>query len=318
MLASRKQVALLAAAITAVASMNALAQITGTDPDVDNGYLDTFNLTDGRIIDVGALGGGLDTNPATKKIFVAPQSPAVATGGRLTGSIDGKLRVVNMQDRNGDGFINGTDLDITFDVSWQLIANDKATGTPVFVSSVAVGPEGSINPNATGVNFPPSLGGTASVWNLAECDGTGFNPNTGTSFCNPFAVPAATPYTGFVNYTFPVSVPGSDDFNPGLGISANNVNWIITALVAQTSLAPGGTGGPGVAYGTTAAFNPSIGVVEANADLFNPNLLLNFPGETANVPRAGLLTTIEIVVTPEPASLALLALGGAALLRRRR
>jgi len=294
--------------------------------DIDAGYLDTFELTDGRTIDVGALGGGLEGQPTVHKTIVTAQTPGGPpwppnnpSDGRLTGTINGKLRVVGLTDRNGDSFINGADLDIAFDVSWQLIGFDKNLGpsSAFYVQDVAVGPEGTVRPYGppASVNFPPTPGGTASIWNISTCDVTGFNPNTGSSFCNPFAIPVPpnTSYTGFVNYTFPVSIPGVNDFTPGLQIS--NINWIIAALVGNTLEAtPPGS----ISYGSTPTYNPILAVNESNFDLFGPNTLLNFPGEQANVPKAGLLTTVQINVIPEPAAVALLALGALVLLRRSR
>lgn len=287
--------------------------------DVDNGYLDTFNLTDGRIIDIGELGGGVIGNPNQHKIFVPAQntapSPPLPVDGRLTGIVHGKLRVVFLTDRTGDGFINGSDLDQALDVSWQLVGFDKGQGpgSAAFVSSVLVGPEGTPATHAPSVNIPPTAGGTASVWNISTCDATGFNPNTGTTFCNQFAIPGTSPYTGFVDYTFPVSIPYSNDFTPGLTVSS--LNWVLAALVGNTGEAvPPGA----IAYGTTPAFDPITAVNESNADLFGPNTLLNFPGETANVNKAGLLTSVQISVTPEPTTLALFAMASLAIIRRRR
>jgi hypothetical protein len=299
-------------------------------PCVDEGYLDTFELNDGRDLDVGALGGGLDSDPVggpnTTKIVVQPQP--IGTGpwppdtlpsdGRLTGTVHGKFRVVFFGDVDGSGFINGADLDDTFDVSWQLVGFDKDLGpdSAFFVTDDPVGPEGAVRPYGPpdSVNFPPTAGGTGSVWNIAACDATGFNPGTGTEFCNPFAIPGPGPFTGYVDYTFPVSIPGSNDFTPGLTIG--DINWILAALVGRRSEANGGAGGD-IAYGFDPLFDPEIVVNESVADLFGPATLLNFPGEDANVDKATLLTTIQIEVKPEPATLSLL-LGGLALLRRRR
>lgn len=290
---------------------------------IDAGYLDYFALTDGRNIDVGALGGGIEGDPNTHKIFVAKQasapSPPLPLDGRLTGTVHGKFRVVGLTDRNGSGFIESGDLDNAFDVSWQLVLVDKGSNTASFVQSVGVGPEGTANPffPPASVNFPPIAGGTASAWNISTCDVTGFNPNTGSTFCNPFAIlappgPPVESYTGFVDYTFPVSIPYLNDFNPGLTVNAPGENWIITALVGNTSLA----GGP-VAYGHTPAFDPNLAIIEADTDLVGPNTTLDFPGEEANIPKANLLTTVQINVTPEPGTLALLGMGILGLLRRR-
>ena len=305
------------AAVFVFVSSPASAQIV----DVTDGYLDYFELTDGRIIDIGELGGGVIGNPNQDKITVTPQptmpSPPFPSDGRLTGTVHGKLRVVFLTDRNSDGFINGSDLDAAFDVSWQLVSFDKGVGigSSAFQSTTAVGPEGTPRPFGPGdsVNFPPTGGGTASVWSVSTCDGTGFNPNTGNNFCNPFAIPAAAPYTGFVDYTFPISVPGVNDFTPGLTISP--LNWVIAAAVANRAEAqPPGD----VIFGPTAIYSPQLAVQESSLDLFAPNTLFNFPGEQANVPKGGVLTSVQINVVPEPSSLALLSLAGVVLLRRRK
>lgn len=297
--------------IVAVAAGTALGQ-----PTIDQGYLDYFELTDGRVIDVGALGGGLEGDPNTHKIFIdaQPQGQGLPVDGRLTGILHGKFRIVGLSDRNGDGFINGIDLDATFDTTWQLVGHQKDTGDAFFVPNAEVGPEGTPSPFGGGsVNFPPGPGGTASVWNIAACSTEGgFDVGGGRENCNPFALPDPgpdSPYTGFVDYTFPVSIPGVNDFTPGLGISADT-NWILTALVGLTDLAPGGA----VEYGFAPVFDPQLAVQEANADLFGPNLLL---GGDANIPIANLLTTVEIVVVPEPTTLSLLGLAALGVMRRR-
>lgn len=314
-------------AVIGLASQRVYAQ----EVNIDGGYLDTFNLTDGRVVDVGALGGGLDGQPTVHKTLVAKQANGVGpwppntlpSDGRLTGTIHGKFRVNGLTDRNSDGFINGQDLDAAFDVAWQLVGFDKnqGPGSAAFVQDSNPGPEGSVPPwgNPRTVNFPPTPGGTASTWNIAACDAGGFNPQSFTPalFCNQFAIPSPgpnAPFTGFVDYTFPVSIPGQNDFTPGLTVS--NLNWILTALVGNTSDAIGGA----IAYGRTPAFNPQLGVAESNTDLFAAAVLLNFPGSQANVPKANLLTTVQISVTPEPASglLALLAGLGLTGSRRRR
>lgn len=316
---------LLALGVGVVVGLASSRPVKAQIVDVDAGYLDTFALTDGRVIDVGELGGGIQGQPNVHKVSVAAQTPSAGPwppnnpiDGRLTGTVNGRLRVVGLTDRNSDNFINGSDLDLAFDVAWQLIGFDKNLGpnSAFFVTDTAVGPEGTVRPwSPSSVNFPPTAGGTASVWNVSTCDGTGFNPNTGNNICNPFAIasPPAASYTGFVNYTFPVSIPGVNDFTPGLTIS--NINWVIAALVGNTAEAsPPGA----ISYGFNAAYNPVVAVNESNTDLLAANLLLNFPGEQANVPKAGLLTTVQINVTPEPASLALLAIGAVVLVRRRR
>jgi hypothetical protein len=284
----------LALSLMAWTAAPALAQV-----DVDNGYLDRFDLRDGRQVDIGSLGGGTDADENEKKIFVAPQSDVWEADGALTGVVHGKLRVTNFQDVNGDGMISHSDLDAFFDVSWQLIANDKNGGVNFIADT-----NGS-------VNLPPTPGGTGSLWNVAAC-GTngGFDVGGGLENCDPFAV--AAPYTGFVDYTFPVRVPGTNPHTPGLAPS-DDINYILTALVGLTSL-----GGGSVTYGPTASFDPNLGVTEAGADLFGPQIFLNFPGESANIFVAGLLTSIEIVVTPEPGTMTLLAVGGLAIIRRRR
>lgn len=289
--------------------------------DVTDGYLDYFQLTDGRNIDIGELGGGVIGNPNQDKITVTPQptmpSPPMPSDGRLTGTVHGKLRVVFLTDRTGDGFINGSDLDSAFDVTWQLVGFDKSVGigSSAFQSTTAVGPEGTARPFGPGnsVNFPPTSGGTASVWSVSTCDGTGFNPNTGNNICNPFAITSAMPYTGFVDYTFPISIPGVNDFTPGLTISP--LNWVIAAAVANRAEAsPSGD----VIFGSTAIYNPQLAVQESSLDLFAPNTLFNLPGEQANVPKGGVLTSVQINVIPEPSSLALLSLASVVLVRRRK
>ncbi|MFQ5492403.1 MAG: hypothetical protein ACE5GE_16960, partial [Phycisphaerae bacterium] len=197
------------AAVFASGSLTALAQ---TEPQIDAGYLDFFELTDGRTIDVGANGGGLENDPNTNKIFVNAQPSGVASDGRLTGTVHGKFRVVNLLDQTGEGFINGADLDSLFDVSWQVVGWDKnlGPGSAFFVPNQLVGPEGSVPPWGTqAVNLPPVAGGTASIFNLAGCDAGGLNPGSGSNFCSPFAVTGS--YTGFIDYTFPVSIPGTED-----------------------------------------------------------------------------------------------------------
>jgi len=310
-------IALPAVALLLVAPATVSAQIV----DVTDGYLDIFELTDGRVIDIGELGGGIIGSPSTHKITVPAQptmpSPPMPSDGRLTGTVHGKLRVVFLTDRNSDGFINGGDLDSAFDVSWQLVGFDKAVGagSAAFQSTTAVGPEGTARPFGPGdsVNFPPTAGGTNSVWSVSTCDGTGFNPNTGNNICSPFAITSASPYTGFVDYTFPLSIPTVNDFTPGLTISP--LNWIIAATVANRAEAsPPGN----VTFGPTAIYSPQLAVTESQTDLFGPNTLFNFPGEQANVPKGGLLTSVQIQVTPEPTSLALLAMAGAIMFRRRK
>lgn len=291
--------------------------------DVDQGYLDRFDLTDGRHVDIGALGGGLDSDANTHKIFVNQQASSFASDNRLTGVVHGKLRVTNLTDRNSDGFVNGADLDITFDAAWQLIRNNKQPNGASYVSSSLNGPEGTPGPNPTTVNFPHTLGGTGAIWNIASCStpgGVDVNvvPNA-REICDPNspllavgALPGGR-YTGFADYTFSISIPGTSDFNPGLGVS--NDNWIITALVGVNAAAsPAGS----ISYGRTPTFNPATAVGLAQGTLFGPNQLLNFPGEDANINVATLLSSVEIVVVPEPATLALLALGGLAVIRTRR
>jgi hypothetical protein len=310
-----------AAALAFAFSMgaDALAQ-----PTVDLGYLDYFELSDGRVIDVGALGGGLDNQPTVHKTSVTAQptspNPPNPTDGRLTGIIHGKFRIVGLTDLSGNGFIAGEDLDLAFDVSWQLVGFDKNQGpaSAFFVQDSPVGVEGTLRPYGPGnsVNFPPTPNGTAAVWNVAACDGTGFNPGTGSNFCNPFAIGAPF-FTGFVDYTFPVSIPapnaGANDFTPGLVVGSTN--WILAALVGRRAEAT--PAGP-ISYGFTPAFSPVLAVNESENDLFGPNTFLNFPGETANVAKATLLTTVQIEVTPEPGTLAMLGLGLAFCVRRRR
>lgn len=305
---------------TAIAVATAVPVSAQTD--VTDGYLDRFDLTDGRMIDVGELGGGVIGNPNQDKITVTAQptspSPPMPTDGRLTGTVHGKFRITFLTDLNGDTFINGSDLDQAFDVAWQLVGFDKDLGpsSAFFVSDVPVGPEGTPwnhTPPAS-VNFPPNPGGTASTWNVAGC-GTpnGFDVGGGTENCNPFAISAATPYTGFVDYTFPISIPGSSDFTPGLTIS--DINWIITAVVGRTAEAQ--PPGP-ITYGRNALFDPQLAVNESSLDLFGPNTLFDFAGEQANVDKGNLLTTVQINVTPEPGTIALVGFGSLLMLRRRR
>lgn len=310
-------VSCVACAVVSALSTNVSAQIV----DVTDGYLDVFELTDGRVIDIGELGGGIIGDPTTHKIDVTAQatspSPPLPSDGRLTGTVHGKLRVVFLTDRTGDGFINGADLDSAFDVTWQLVGFDKNQGpsSAQFQSTSAVGPEGTARPFGPGnsVNFPPIAGGTASTWSVSSCDGTGFNPNTGNNICSPFAIPSSSPYTGFVDYTFPVSIPFSNDFTPGLTISP--LNWILAAAVANRAEAsPPGD----VIFGPTAIYDPQLAVTESGLDLFAPNTLFNFPGEQANVPKGGVLTSVQIHVTPEPCSLSMLLVAGVLVKRRRR
>jgi hypothetical protein len=298
----------------AVAFTDVIASAQPADPA---GYLDYFELTDGRVIDVGALGGGLEGDPNTHKIFVdaQPQGKGLPVDGRLTGVIHGKTRVVGFGDRNGDGYINGMDLDATFDVAWQLVGHKKATEEVFFVTDVAVGPEGTPRPwGDPSVNFPPLAGGEASVWNIAACSTKGgFDVGGGLESCDPLAIPDPgpdAPYTGFVDYTFSVSIPGFNDFTPGLEVDADT-NWILASLIGLTDLAPEGA----VEFGLAPVYDPLIAVAEANADLDGPNLLL---GGKANIPIANLLTTVEIVVVPEPATLWLVGLAAVGVFRRRR
>ncbi len=290
---------------------------------IDDGYLDYFVLTDTRVIDVGTLGGGLDNDPSATKTIVTAQattpSPPMPSDGRLTGIVHGKFRVNFLTDVSGDGFINGTDLNALFDVSWQLVGFDKNIGnaSAFFESSVAVGPEGTARtfgpPDS--VNFPPTAGGTASAWNIAGCSTNGgFDVGSGLENCNQFAIDTDITlfYTGFIDYTFPVSIPGTNDFTPGPMISTTN--WVLAALVANTADAVGGA----VAFGSTPAYDPEVAVINSETDLFGPNTLLNFPGEQANVAKANLLTTVQISVVPEPSTVGLLVLGGLFLARRRR
>lgn len=294
-----------------------------------DGYLDFFLLGDGRNVNVGAQGGGLEGSPTTKRIFVPAQpigAPPLPSDGRLTGEVHGKAFVTAFADRNGDTFINGDDLNIAFDVSWQLIRGNHTGGAnPIadpltgsaYVLNPAVGPEGTVSPFGGGsVNFPPTAGGTGSVFSLAACDVTGLalsgsgerNICLDDELVDTGSFPAG--YTGWIDYTFPISIPAFNDHTPGLEVDPTK-GWVIAALL-------GSTAGGAVTYGKPAAYNAQLAVNESVADLFGANTLLNFPGEMANITRATLLTTIQIVVTPEPATLSLLGLGMFAALRRRK
>lgn len=308
--------------VFALAGTTALGQLV----EITHGYGDYFDLTDGRRIDVGALFGGLDNDPNVHKIDVLAQNPAMPgnpSDGRLTGIVHAKFRVVNFTDRNGDGLINGTDLDSAFDLTWNLVRFNKSQGktSAQFVQNVLVGPEGSISPFGAGsVNFPPTPGGTASTWKLAACttdNGAILAPNyqnQAAENCNDFAWPVVPNgnYTGFVDYLFPVSIPGASDFNPGLQ-NDPTAGWVLAALVGQRALAGGD-----ITYGFDAAYNPVIAADEANLDLFGPSIVLNTSGGTPNIPVAALLTTVKINVVPEPAALSLIGLASLALIRRRR
>jgi len=297
--------------------------------DTTDGYLDYFDLGDGRRIDVGAQGGGQEASASTKRIFVTPQpigAPPLPSNGRLTGTVHGKAFVTAYSDRNGDGFINGDDLNIGFDVSWQLVRGSHTGGAnPVtdpltggaYVTNVAVGPEGHVSPFGGGsVNIPPTAGGTGSVFSLAACDATGLAlSGSGEKFLclddelvDTVAFPGG--FTGWIDYTFPLSVPGTNDSTPGLEIAPTK-GYVIAALLGSTS-------GGAVTYGKPAAYNAQLAVNESVADLFGANTLLNFPGEMASITRATLLTTIQIVVVPEPLTLGLLGLGMALAARRRK
>jgi hypothetical protein len=300
--------------------------LAGGDPVVDQGYLDLFELTDGRDLDIGELGGG-DSFGATKITVTAQPnnpSPPFPSDGRLTGTVHGKFRLSFLQDLTGDGFISSADMDKMFDVTWQLVGFDKTQGpnSAFYVADQAVGTEGTVRPYGppNSVNFPPTPTGTAAIWNIAACDGTGFNPGTGTQFCNQFAIPGAVFFQPtFIDYAFPVSIPSQNDFTPGLTIS--DTNWVIAALLGRRAeasgpLAPDGL--PDIAYGFDPLFSPSVAVLESVSDLVGPATLLNLAGEDANVDKADLLTSIQINVIPEPGTLTLLALAGPLMLLRRR
>lgn len=325
------------ALVAMLASASILSAGQVVPPDVLAGYLDTFNLSDLRDIDIGENGGGIIGDASVTKITVLrqdssagpwPPSP-LPSDGRLTGIVHGKFQLQNLGDRVVDGFINGDDVADAFDVAWQLVGfnKNKGPGTAFFMANQAVGPELSVGFNPTSVNFPPTPGGTNSVFNMAACSSDGaldVDPGLGPrSNCFEFApglevanLPGGV-YSGWVDYTFPISIPGVSDSNPGLTESAET-SWVITAM-----LAPLAFGTFPVQYGSAAAFDPNIAITESENDLFNPQVFttnFGFPptGEQSNVPFAGLLTSVQIDVVPEPGTLALVGLGLVAIIRRRR
>ena len=140
----------------------------GVDPFIDDGYLDRFDLADGRKVDIGELNGGIIGNPNADKINVVKQGTSggpwppqiLPSDGRLTGIVHGKFRVINLGDRTLDGFVNGDDVDDFFDVAWQLVEFDKqqGPGTAGFSANQAIGPELSVGFDPTSLNFPPKCG----------------------------------------------------------------------------------------------------------------------------------------------------------------
>ena len=49
------------------------ASVANAQVTIDQGYLDFFSLSNGSNFDIGALGGGLDASPGTKRITLGPQ-----------------------------------------------------------------------------------------------------------------------------------------------------------------------------------------------------------------------------------------------------
>lgn len=325
-----------AAFAVTVLTLAATATAGPPDPSIDDGYLDRFDLADGRMVDIGELDGGLIGNPLADKTTVVKQGTSggpwppqvLPSDGRLTGIVHGKFRVINLGDRTSDGFINGDDVDNFFDVAWQLVEFDKqqGPGTAAFTPNEVIGPELSVGFDPISVNFPPSPGGSNSVFNMAACStegGVDVDPGLGPrENCFEFApglelanLPGGV-YTGWVDYTFPISIPGVSDSNPGL--TESDSNWVITALLSPLAF----SAFP-VQFGTSQAYDPNFAVDEAGDDLVRLGMSMDnfaFPGDstTQNVPIATLLTSVQINVIPEPGTLALLGIAAIGLLRRRR
>ncbi len=263
---------------------------------VSAGYLDTFiPNTPGPPIDIGNLGGGIDSDPNTKHIFV---DPSRADNGRVGGIAVGKFFVTGVPQAGGVS----PNLDSIFDASSQLIrVTDLPSFAGTFEQSIPLGSmgyDGQMN-NAYDVseNFPPTAGGSAAVW-VPGIDQNA-NPNI---------------FDGEVTYLFSVSVAITNDNEPGLEPGST---YVITALVGNAS-------GGAVTYGHVANYPSLAGVLESQLDLFDGSLSIT--GTTIGPPAppgtqlttATLLTSVVITVIPEPASLGLLAVGAVALLRRRR
>ena len=237
-----------------VMTVFATSAFAGEQPpefDFDQGYLDTFTLTDTRVIDIGENGGGTEAGINENKITVAPQDFSVASDGRLTGKVNGKLFVQYMSDGNGDFSFNGPDVDKLFDVTWNLVRFQKSDpqGTAEFVTGLNNGTEsGSAPPWVPGFdadtpNFAPNSGGTGSIWNIASCNaGQTVVPggsedeictdpfNAGLSVFSSNWDATFGFYSGWVDYAFDVSIPFGNDFTPGL-VPSEDYNYVITAVL---------------------------------------------------------------------------------------
>ncbi|MCZ6815536.1 MAG: PEP-CTERM sorting domain-containing protein [Planctomycetota bacterium] len=325
----------LGVAFAVIALVLGTTATAGVVPFIDDGYLDRFDLADGRKVDIGELNGGIIGNPTADKISVVKQGTSAGpwppevlpSDGRLTGIVHGKFRVVNLGDRTLDGFINGDDVDDFFDVAWQLVEFDKqqGPGTADFKPNVTIGPELTVGFDPVTRNFPPSQGGSNSIFSMAACStegGIDVDPDLGPrENCFEFAagldfdnLPGGV-YTGWVDYTFPISIPGVSDSNPGLGESDSS--WVITALLSPLAF----SAFP-VQFGTSQSYDPDIAIEETQDDLVRLGVPMDhfaFPGDTTtqNVPFATLLTSVQIDVIPEPGTLALLGIAAVGLLRRR-
>ena len=324
-------------AVFASASVVSAGQVV--PPDLLDGYLDNFNLADGREIDIGELGGGILGDPSATKITVVRQESSAGpwppevlpSDGRLTGVVHGKFLLDNLGDRTFDGFVNGDDVADAFDVAWQVVGfnKSKGPGTAFFKANQAVGPELTVGFHPLSANFPPTPGGTSSIFNMAACSSEGasdVNPALGPrENCFEFAagldvanLPGGV-YDGWIDYTFAISIPGVSDSNPGL-TESEDTSWIITALLSPLPF------GTPVQFGTGAYYDPNAAVTESEDDLFNPQLFalpgqFAFPPDDAtqsNVPFAVMLTSVQIDVIPEPGTLALVGLGLLTVIRRRR
>ncbi len=228
------------------------------------------------------------------------------------------------------GWEDGTSTTLGEFPSGSLVSANVAAGTginyqtdPATVYSV-VAPEGTrmlqvTETDTTGTNPAPFL---AFVDNLNDGDSVtfsfqGFDPtaegsplifpsatytvdgdiNSFAGFATPFQDDADVPGDGFRTYTtFTAGVPTPIVIDDGEGDDRDGVVLRATLLAQSASqLANGGTG--------TANF--FLDDFQVTVDTTNPNATILLPDGS-------------IVAVPEPASLALLALGGTALLARRR